>query len=975
MLNNCFFIEYKSKKSGQMTKLFWMSILLFGLSSKSFSQNGNIKGIIRDKTDNSGLSQATVSLLLQKDSSVVKTVVSDSAGNFFLNNLNSDSFLLRISAVGYQEYVSLFTLNENEKDLGSIALNKQGKDLSVVTVISKAPPVTQKGDTSQYSASQYKVNPDATTEDLIKKMPGITVDKDGTVTAHGEQVKKVTIDGKEFFGDDASAALKNLPSEIVDKIQVFDRLSDQAQLTGFDDGNSVKAINVVTKSGIKNGQFGRAYAGYGTDNRYSAGGNVSFFKKDRRLSLVANFNNINQQNFASQDLLGVTSSGSNRGGGGNRSSGNGGNFRGGGNDNFSVGQSSGISKTNAFGINYSDKWGKKLNVSGSYFFNNSINDNDYVVNTETLGDEKQFSTQSGNSHSTNTNHRINLRLEYKMDSANSLFIIPGINFQKNNSNSISDLQTLSETADSVNNSSSDALADRNGFNIRNNILFRHSFLKKGRSLSLGLNTIFTKNDGETTIDAGYRYYDSLGFFVRDSLQNQLSDNPTNGHTIGGSVAYTEPIGKKGQIQIEYNPSVQKNTANQQTFLFDIPGQKYSTFDPRLSNQFDNTITTHNGGASYRLSPSKDEQLSLGISYQNTRLESQRISPGKSTVNQDFSNFLPNAMWRKKLSAFSNIRIFYRASVNFPSIAQLQDVVNLSNPLRVSVGNPDLKQSYTHFIAGRYTYTNTKTSRSFFANIFLQSAADYIANGIWIAKNDSIIQQGNLLNRGSQLTRPVNMDGYRNVRTFFTYSMPVKAVKTTINLNAGFGYSRLPGLSNYERTITDNFTYNGGVVFASNISEYVDFNLSYNININNASTQSQINSSNNYVNHAIGLNLNLLNKKGWFIQNDVSGQIYNGLSGGLDQNYILWNAAFGKKFLKNKAGELKLSVFDILKQNQSLTRSVTESYIQDSQSKVLQRYFMLTFTYNLKNFGVAAKQASTNNQDDMRPGGRPGGPQF
>ena len=206
---------------------------------------------------------------------------------------------------------NLLRLNDSipDADLGNVLVPKKTTEIAGVTVVSKTPPVQQKGDTAQYNASQYKVNPDATTEDLIKKMPGITVDKDGTVTAQGEQVRKVTIDGRDFFGDDATAALRNLPSEIVDKIQVFDRLSDQAQFTGFDDGNSVKAINIVTKSGIKNGQFGRIYAGYGTDDRYSAGGNVSFFKGDRRISLVGNFNNINQQNFASQDLLGVTSSG------------------------------------------------------------------------------------------------------------------------------------------------------------------------------------------------------------------------------------------------------------------------------------------------------------------------------------------------------------------------------------------------------------------------------------------------------------------------------------------------------------------------------------------------------------------------------------------------------------------------------------------------------------------------------------------
>ncbi len=951
-----------------MRRIILSTILVSFFGMASFAQTASVKGRILDNTDSTALRGATVSVLLQLDSSLVKSGLTDSLGMFNIENLPADSLIVTTSALGYQEYVSFINLRDTVKDLGVLKVLKQGKDLSVVTIVSRAAPVVQKGDTSQFSASQYKVNPDATTEDLIKKMPGITVDKDGTVTAQGEQVKKVTIDGKDFFGDDASAALKNLPSEVVDKIQVFDRLSDQAQLTGFDDGNSVKSINVVTKTGVKNGQFGRIYAGYGTDSRYAAGGNMSFFNGDRRLSFVANFNNINQQNFGSQDLLGVTSSGNNRGGGGRGGPG-GGNFGGG--NNFLVGQSAGISKTNAFGINYGDKWGKKVNVTGSYFFNNSTNNNESIINTQTFASPQDyFSNENSNRVTKNTNHRINFRLEYKIDSNNTIFVIPSISLQSNKSNSYSSIQTYKGIADSVNNSLSNLSSDRTGYNIRNNIMYRHSFAKRGRSLSLGFNTTFTKNDGESITDARYRFYDDFGVYASDSLQNQLTDNATNGNTIGGNIAYTEPIGKKGQLQIDYTPSIQKNKANQQTFIFD--NGKYQLFDTSLSNKFDNTITTNNAGVSYRLSPSKDEQLSFGVNFQNSRLESERTFPSASKVDQSFSNFLPNAMWRKKLSASSNIRVFYRASTNFPSVNQLQDVVSLTNPLRVSSGNPDLKQSYTHFLTGRYTYTNSKTSKSFFANIFLQTASDYISNATFIPKNgDSTIQQNIKLAEGSQLTKPVNLDGYRSLRTFFTYSMPIKALKTTVNLNAGFSYSKLPGQVNYAATNTDNFVYNGGIVLASNISEYVDFNVSYNANFNDAKTTGASTSTNNYVNQSVGVTLNLLNKKGWFIQNDVSSQFYKGLSQGLDQNFTLWNAAIGKKFLKNNAGELKLSVFDLLKQNQSIIRTVTNNYIEDSQSQVLQQYFMLTFTYNLKNFGTAKPSARQEGNMEGRRMGNPG----
>lgn len=913
----------------------------------AFAQNAGIKGTLLDDTNKTLVAGATVVIFLQNDTAKkeIKSTVTGINGSFELDGIDSGNFIIEISSVGYQNLKRLVAISNSVKDMGVLTFTKQGKDLADVTIIATAPPVTQKGDTTQYSASQYKVNPDATTEDLIKKMPGITVATDGTVTAHGEQVKKVTVDGKDFFGDDASAALKNLPSEVVDKIQVFDKLSDQAQLTGFDDGNAVKSINIVTKSGIKNGQFGRVYAGSGTDDRYAAGGNMSFFNGNRRISVVGNFNNINQQNFGSQDLLGVTSGGGRVGG------------RGGGNtDNFSVGQASGISKTNAFGINYSNVLAKKITITGSYFLNNGHITNESLVNTETFSNPKNlFNTQKTNAVTANTNQRINLRVEYKIDSSNSIFVIPSINFQNNNSNALSSLQSFYSTNDSVNTSLNKNIADRQGFNIRNNIMFRHSFAKKGRSISLGFTTTFTKNNGHSITDAQYRFFNN-GFII-DSLQQQSYDNNTNGHTIGGSIAYTEPVGKKGQLQIDYNPSVQKNKANQQTFAFD--GQKYSRFDTALSNKFDNTITTNNAGINYRLSKSLDEQFSIGANFQNTTLESQRIVPAMSTVKQTFSNILPNAMWRKKFSASSNIRLFYRASTSFPSVSQLQDVVNLSNPLRVSSGNPALKQSYTHLVSARYSYTNTKTSKSFFANIFLQTAADYISNAIYIARQDTVIQQGIKLNKGSQLTRPVNLNGYKSLRTFFTYSIPVKALKTVINLNAGFTYAKLPGLINYAPTTTNNYTYNTGVVFASNISEYVDFNLSYNANFNNASTTSITSSNNNYVNQSAGVQLNLLDKKGWFIKNDITGQAFTGLSAGLNQHFWLWNAAVGRKFLKHQAGELKLSVFDLLKQNQSIVRTVTGAYIEDIQSQVLQQYFMLTFTYNLKNFGMPAKMPSGN----------------
>ncbi|HEY6504716.1 MAG TPA: outer membrane beta-barrel protein [Chitinophagaceae bacterium] len=952
-------------------------LFLFLLGSVVTVHSQSVKGKLLDLVDNKPLPGATLQLSSVKDSTFLFNAVSDSKGEFEFTGIPKGSFSLRVSFIGYENYRQFVALTDSlpSLDLGTVFVPKTTKVIGGVTVVSKTPPTQQKGDTTQYNASQYKVNPDATTEDLIKKMPGITVDKDGTVTAQGEQVRKVTIDGREFFGDDATAALRNLPSDIVDKIQVFDRLSDQAQFTGFDDGNSQKAINIVTKSGIKNGQFGRIYAGVGTDERYSAGGNVSFFKGDRRISFVGNFNNINQQNFASQDLLGVTSSGNNRGGGnfgggGNRGGGSnrsgGGGF--GGSENFSVGQQSGISTTNAVGINFSDKWGKQIDVQGSYFFNNSNNVNDNSSRTGTIG-EDYFTNQSSRSKSNNYNHRINLRLEYKIDSNNSIIISPSLNFQDNKSISEALENSLYGTTDTTNTSISNREVLKTGYNLRNNILYRHSFAKRGRTFSVGFNTTVNKNDGETYSLSHYRFFEGNGV-ITDSLQNQLADNPTNGYSLSGNVSYTEPLNQKSQLQISYSPSYTKSKADQATYLYDAIDGKYSEFVPVLSNKFDNSTTTHNGGVTYRLGSNRDNQFSVGVSLQYSKLESDRTFPSIASISQSFTNVLPNLQWRKKLSARSNFRIFYRASTNFPSVTQLQDVVNQSNQLRMSMGNPALRQSYNHFLSGRYMFTNTQKGQSFFANIFLQAQQDYISNATYIASADSVIQQGNpdiILKKGAQLTKPVNLDGYKSFRSFFTFSQPVKFIKSNINLSTGFAYSKLPALINYEKSITDNYTYNAGIVIASNISEFIDFNLSYNANFNTAKSSAEGTEVNKYINQAAGFQFNLLSKSGWFLQNDISNQSYTGMSDGFNQSFWLWNAAVGKKFLKKKQAELKLSVFDLLKQNQSISREVTSTYIEDSQSRVLQQYFMLTFTYSLKNFGKANTPQRRDNRDRM-PGG-------
>jgi hypothetical protein len=943
-------------------------LLLFFVATYTLThaQGFQVKGLVRNQQSGNAVQSATILLQSATDTNNIRSTISDSLGSYRFTGVQPDSFRILISSVGFTPVTKGFRVDTMNVDLGVLEISPGSGVLIGVTVTGSIAPVTQKGDTVQYNANQFKVNPDATVEDLAKKMPGITVEN-GQVKAHGENVQKVTIDGRDLFGDDATAALRNLPAEIVDKIQVFDRLSDQAQFTGFDDGSAAKSINIVTKANMRNGQFGRVFAGYGTDGRYAAGGNTTFLKDDRKISLVGNFNNVNQQNFAQQDLLGVTSTaqrgGGPRGGGGgdsrNQQRGGGGN-QGGGNFGssgaFLVGQQAGINQTNSFGINYADNWGKKLVVSGSYFFNNTNNNTDQLVNRQYFLENIPSYNQQTLANSRNNNHRINARIEYKIDSANQLIISPNISFQDNSSardvytRFFNPSTTLPSSATRNTNTS-----DRSGNNINNSILYRHSFAKKGRTFSVNFNTAMNQRVGEVYTNSFDTTFTPV---VEDSLSRRFTDQLTKGYQLSGNIAYTEPIGDKGQLQINYNPSYSNSKADQQAYQFDTLGGKYSTFSPNLSSKFDNRTTAQNAGVSYRYGD-RDNMFSFGANYQQTKLQSEQELPRTLSVNKTFNNILPNAMARVKLSPKSNIRLMYRANTNQPSVTQLQDVYDITNLPFITAGNPELEQQYTHILSGRYTYTNTAKGLLFVGNIFLQSATNYISNATFVPLRDSAITSDLVIKAGQQLSKPVNLDGYTSIRSFFTFAVPLKFIKSNFNVNGGVSFSKLPGIINNVNNVSKTTTYNVGGVVASNVSQYVDFTVSYSANFNTVNNQLQPALNQQYFSHVAGLQLNLLSKNGWFFQNDLNNQLYRGLTEGFNQSYFLWNMSAGKKFLKNQQAELKLSVFDLLKQNRSITRTVTENYIEDEQNQVLQQYFMLTFSYNLKNFGTAIQQSRGN----------------
>lgn len=930
-----------------MNKFILFCLPFFSLTLSA--QNLTISGKIIDSTKEA-LPGTHVTLLYPWDETV-KATVTNEAGEFLLENVEKGGYKLKVSFLGYADWVQEMNLTNESLKLGMIEIEEGAVNLEAVEVKEKLPLAQQNGDTTAYNANAFKTLKDANAEELLEKMPGV-VKNGGRIQVQGENVGKVLVDGKEFFGDDPNAALKNLPAEVISKIQVFDQESDQSQFTGFNDGNTVKTINIITKDGIGNAQFGKLYAGYGTDQTYQIGGNTSFFDGDRRISIIGQSNNINIQNFAAEDLLGVVGNNSRGGRGGGRRGGRGGGGRGGRGgggvsvNDFLVDQSGGVASTHAFGLNYSDKWGEKFNFSASYFFNNTDNlstQNSFIEFVDTESDN-EFYEEDNTTKSDNYNHRFNGRLEYKFNQRTSLMIRPKISFQANDGSANTIAQT-SLGAVVLNNTKTDYNADLNAISGSNSLLLRHRFEARGRTISLSVANTYTDNTGESYLNSLNQINRQM--ILSDTL-NQLGDLDIKGwrHTAG--LSYTEHVGK-GMMMFDYRATMQEDDADKRTFDYEESSQDYNSFNEGLSSVFGNKNWNHQVGTGYNFRKGRDFFVIAKVNAQWSYLNTAESFPAMQQLKRNYFNLVPFAMLKMEFTKQENIRVMYRTNTETPSVQQLQNVVDNSNPLQLSVGNPNLDQSYNHRLFIRYTKSNLEKASVFFIMVRGNFSQNYIGNSTYLADRDNPIFTDLNIQGGTQLSQPVNLDGYQNFSIFSTYGFPFKAIKTNINLDISANLTRTPGLINEQLNTSENRSLTTGITFASNISEKVDFTISSRTGLNSVENTLQRAGNVNYLSQNTSLKLGWVLPGGIVYRTNIAHQFYNGLADNFDSAYFLWNMSLGKKMLKEDRGELAITVFDLLNQNQSIVRNVTDVYIEDLRTNVLQQYFMLKFTYNFKNF--------------------------
>lgn len=951
-------------------RTFLAGLMVF-ISTTAFSQLYSINGVLSDAHSGDLLGGAHIHLL-DPSSSMIKTAISDDAGKFILERVRPGTYTLRFSYVGYEQLQKEILITDQDTVLGHVPLQQTSTVLEGASVTGQVPMAAQIGDTTQFNAEAFTTMPDATAEDLVEKLPGVVVE-DGKVEAMGEELKQVLVDGRPFFRNDPAAALRTLPAEVIDKIQIFNKESDQAEFTGFSDGETQKAMNIITRVNMRKGVFGKSQTGIGYgDNtisegfeenresaRYTLDGNINFFNGPRRITLVTQSNNVNEQNFSTEDLLGVMSSGRGRMGGGargNRGGMSGSDGRRGGPDgglmggdisDFMVAKQPGISTTHSLGLNYSDLWGENVDATASYFFNLSDNDAlEDLYRLYTVGaDSGQTYEEISTSASRNMNHRFNMRLEYNMDENNAIFIRPKLTFQQNDGTSSFDGETRSGSSllnrlENTNNSNLGAL------NFSNTFLYRHSFNKERRTLSANIFNRISNQGGDSYLGSLTEYYTNP---VSSEELDQYSQLTSGGMAISGNLIYTEPVGQNGMAQLNYMASYQKDDSDRKTYNFNNPDQDYTDMDTLLSNVFHNNYITQRAGAGY-MYHRNSLFLTGRLRFQHAALHNEQLFPSEHELNKYYRDLLATAIMRYRPSGTKNVSMVYRTSTRPPTISQLQNVVDNSNTVQLTTGNPDLEQTYTHTLFIRFSSVEPESSRVFFAMLNGNITSNYIANHTIYATQDTMLETGILLKQGTQLILPVNLDGYRSVRSFLTYGLPVTLLRFNLNFNLGYNFSRNPGLINDIRNFSNNHHITAGVVVSSNFSEYLDFTISsrsgYNM-INNSYNTEQ---DHNYFDQRTRFRFKgVLPKGGFLLESLLTQRLASGLLETYDQNNWIWSVALGRKLFANRLGEIKLGIYDILNQSQAITRSVGDIYVEDVENNILQRYFMLTFTYNLRKF--------------------------
>ena len=910
-----------------------------------------------------GLPYATIALVNAADSTLITFAVADSTGHFQLKKVVPGAYLLSVSYAGYVPVWQ--PLNHPPTagvyETGNIPLTPISQ-LKAAQVTAKRPPVVINNDTIEFNTENFKTQPNAVVEDMLKKMPGVTVESDGTLKVNGQTVRRVLVNGKEFFTGDIKMATKNLNADAVDKVQVYDRKSDQAAFTGVDDGNSEKTINLQLKKDRNFATFGKASAGAGLAAgapgpapsaagglpqamptiRFDAQTNINKFKGDEQLSFLGMANNTNRQGFTLMDVLNFTgelSRGMRNGGGGVRIQMN----DAGSNNGLPVtglGQDQqGVARTLAGGLNYNNTFDKGKT---------SLNSN-YTVSDIHLLTNKESYTQNltpGNSYNTQDSsqtvhdilqHRLGVILEQQVDSSLSFRLTPSLTWQHTHKTQLENYTSATAQNILLNEGFSNNSTGPGAFNLNTDLLLRKRLPKKGRTLSADINVAYNHSTLSGSQLSDNRFYETA---VADSNINQLSHRDATTRSFGGNLTYTEPLGRHSLLALSTFLNINTGNSTRITYDYNPASGHHDRADSLLSNNFGSDYRYDGGGISFR-SNQKKLNLTAGTTLQAATLNAMNRSMNNN-IRQSFTDILPNAVVQYNFSRTRNLRLDYSTYTTQPSVSQLQPVPDLSNPLDITTGNPALKRSYSQNLSLNYFSADPIKRTSLLLLLSFSSTAN------------AIVQSDSVSAYGTRVSTPVNSNGIGNGIGNIEYDFPIKRLNAQIEIGSFILYSSNAAFVNGARNNIRSLTYRPNFSYSYEKGEKLnlEFTASVSFNTGRYSLQPELNTS--YMRQNYGVNMTNYGPFHLYLHNEFNYIFNTGRSAGYNTSIPLWNSSVARSFGKNDRAELKLSVMDLLDRNSGITRSINQGSILDERYNVLQRYFLLSFTYSLNKSGLKTK---------------------
>jgi hypothetical protein len=865
-----------------------------------------VQGMVQD-TAGVPLAGTIVKLKTATDS---LTTTTDNQGLFNFSKVKTASFSLNFRLIGFNEYTQHYQFSPQLPALKiqTIHLKEILRQLKAVNIVD-VNPIKVKEDTVEYKASAYKVREGSPVEDLVKKLPGLTVDKDGNITAQGKAVTKVRVNGKDYFGGDVQTATQNLPANIVENIQVIDDYGDQANLTGIKSGEPDKIINITIQKNKNKGYFGQGTIAAGNNDRFAGRVSANKFKDAEQISVLGSVNNTNSNLF---------NFGSNASGTGGSTNGN------------------GITTATALGLNYRNDFGKKVTLYGSYSYakrdNNTISSS---FEQRSFQDYAQFNTGNSQNITNNANHRLNLNLEYKIDTANYLKVVPNVSYSSTASNSTNLINSTKPSVASLQNNAAQSRATSPAAGA--NVLFNHKFSKRGRNFSVNASFDHSSRDQNRDVNNNTDTRDSTGSIPQNiiQLQNQQINNDNQNTRTTARASYMEPLNKVSFLELSYAYNNSLTQSLRTTNDID-PGSGTSKLNTYLSNNYKYSFVTNRVGLNLRVIQKK-YNYTLGLVAQPSHLNGQSVGKNIYTSTSYFY-LIPTARFVYNFSRSHSFTFNYGGSSSEPGFSQLQPIRDSSNLQNIIVGNPYLKASFTNRLSLQYNQFDVASGNSLFTNLSFNETQNQIVTNNISAKNST-----------GQEINYLNTNGFYNASGYYTFSKPFTQRKYTLTFNGNANFNNNISYTNSQKNIGKNWVLSQGAKFRLDLEDIIDaeFNADYSYNTTRYSIATT--PSTNAKTLLLSVNGRNFFLKNWTLGYDLTKTINSGYSSTIKANPTLLNTYIERRFLRNNLGAARFQGFDLFNQNTGISRNVTANSIVDSRNNRLGRYYLLSFTYRIQKF--------------------------